>query len=319
MKKIFLSFILIFIFPSYAPALDSYGIYEALNKSIVRINIWQDYESDNAYTITGGSGVVINEKNGVYFILTNAHVLLEEFCLFDEDGCIDKIWGKDITIAIDTPDTEFDYPVNSNDFMYWSDYDFAVIRVNMNSYIKEDQYHDFTPITIGGSWHPLMRVYGAGFPSILGNYDKDYAELVFCSGVVNTMFMDEDSLYQLGNYSIAHSCTLAGGMSGGPLVDDEGLLLGINGLSGGSELYTDEQGNLVDVDIAAARFDYAMDIWELYRLEILSFEDEDGHFNPDSSFYEYLPKLSYDYHADFYESYVELYPEEIGKIRLLFD
>ncbi len=319
MKKIILSFILIFTFPSNALALDSYGIYEILNKSIVRINIWQDYGSDNAYTITGGSGVVINEQNGVYFILTNAHVLLEEFCLFDEYGCVDKIWEEDITIAIDTPDTEFDYPINNNEFMYWSNYDFAVIRVDMNNYITEDQYHDFTPIAMGGNWHPLMRVYGAGFPSILGNYDKDYAELVFCSGVVNTMFMDEDSLYQLGNYSIVHSCALAGGMSGGPLVDDKGLLLGINGLSGGSELYSDEEGNLVDIDIAAARFDYAMDIWELYRLEILSLDNEEGHFNRESIFYEYLPKLSFDYHSEFYNDYTQAYPEKIDKIKLLFE
>ena len=109
--------------------------------------------------------------------------------------------------------------------MYWIGWDFAVIKVDMNNYIIEDQYHEFNPIKIGGDWYPLMDVYGAGFPSILGNYDKNYAEIIFCSGVVNTMFMDEDSLYQLGNYSIAHSCTLAGGMSGGPLVDEDGLLL----------------------------------------------------------------------------------------------
>ena len=50
------------------------------------------------------------------------------------------------------------------------------------------------------------------------------------------------------------------------------------------------------------------------RLEIA---EDDGHFDPDSLFYNYLPKLSYDYHNDFYESYVELYPDKIDKIKLL--
>ena len=324
LKKTIITFLfpLVFFFSSSATALDSYGIYEVLNKSIARINIWENYENDNAATITGGSGVVINEKNGVYFILTNAHVILDKFCLvseIDEENCEHKRWGDDINIAIDTPDTRYDYFVTYEDIMYWIEYDYAVIRVDMNEYILEDQYHDFNPIIIGGNWHPLMNVYGAGFPSILGNYYKNYVDIVFCSGVVNTMFLDEEALYQLSNYSIAHSCTLAGGMSGGPLVDDQGRLFGINGLTGLSDFYTDDFGNLVEIDIGSAQFNYAMDIWDLYHLEILSLEEEDGHFNPTSDFFEYLPKLSYDYHSRFYEDYIELNPERIDRIRLLFE
>ena len=95
--------------------------------------------------------------------------------------------------------------------------------------------------------------------------------------------------------------------------------MGINGLTGLSELYSDDKGNLVEVDIAAARFNYAMDIWELYRLEILSLDDEAGHFNPDSIFYNYLPILSYDYHSEFFDGYINLYPEHKDRIRLLFN
>ena len=75
-------------------------------------------------------------------------------------------------------------------------------------------------------------------------------------------------------------------------------------------------GVIEDLDIAPANFNYAVDIWDLYRLEIA---EDDGHFDPDSLFYNYLPKLSYDYHDDFYESYVELYPDKIDKIKLLFE
>ena len=320
MKKIFLFFLIVTFFLSPAKSLDSFDIYEILYSSTIRINIWQDHDSEDAYTISGGSGVIINEINGVYFILTNAHVVLEKYCHFEEEtNCKDKGWDDWITIAVDTPDTKFDYIVSYDDIMYWAEYDFAVIRLDMNNYITDDQFHDFKPIKIGGYWHPLMNVYGSGFPYILGNYYKNYAQMVYCSGIVHTMFMDDDSLYQLGNYSIAHSCTLAGGMSGGPLLDEEGMLLGVNGLSGNSQLYSDWLGNLVDIDIAPARFDYAMDIWDLYRLELISNEDEEGHFNSNSSFYGYLPKLSYDFHNNFYESYVDLFPNKIDKINSLFE
>ena len=114
--------------------------------------------------------------------------------------------------------------------IYWYEFDLAVIALDLI-----DNTDELTPIEIGGAWHPLMDIYGAGFPAVLGNYGRDYADMVFCSGVVNTMFSDDEALYQLGNYTIAHSCTLAGGMSGGPLVDGYGLLLGVNGLSGNSE------------------------------------------------------------------------------------
>ena len=73
------------------------------------------------------------------------------------------------------------------------------------------------------------------------------------------------------------------------------------------------------IDISESLFNYAVDIWDLYMLEIVSAEDEDGHFNSDSIFYNYLPKLSYDYHSDFYSSYLEIYPDRVDRINQLFE
>ena len=292
--------------------LDSWDLYKTIESSTVRINIWENFDTENEATITGGTGIVINKFGNFYYLLTNSHVVLEIFCAgYYEEGCKDKEWSEEYTIVVDHPDFEYEYVVENSDLIYWYDFDLAVIALDLI-----DNTDELTPIEIGGAWHPLMDIYGAGFPAVLGNYDKDYADMVFCAGVVNTMFSDDEALYQLGNYTIAHSCTLAGGMSGGPLVDGYGLLLGVNGLSGNSELYRNQDGIIEDLDIAPANFNYAVDIWDLYRLEIA---EDDGHFDPDSLFYNYLPKLSYDYHNDFYESYVDLYPEKIDKIRLLFE
>lgn len=313
MKNLYFLFFLLSV-PSVSYALDSFDIYKSLNESTVRISIWDNYNSDQNKTLhTWGTGVVINQRDERLFILTNAHVILEKFCFITEEisNCEDELWGKEKTITIDAHDSEYEYKINNDDVMWWSTHDLAIIYVDIES-------PEFKPIQIGGHYHPLMNVYGAGYPQVLGNYARSYSDIVFCSGVVNTMFFASDALSQLRNYSIAHSCALAGGMSGGPLVDNDGRLLGINGMSGMALISENDRGNM-EIDIAPGRFDYAIDIWDLYLLEIQSDKNEEGHFNPQSNFFKYLPKLSHDYHSSFYQEYVDIVPEKKDKIRQLFE
>ena len=293
--------------------MDSFDIYKTLNDSTVRISIWDNYDDQNKTIHTWGTGVVINKQDDRLFILTNAHVMLQKFCfiLQDNSKCEDELWDEEKTITVDAHDSEYEYKIDRGNVIWWSTYDLAIIYVDIES-------SEFKPIKIGGHYHPLMDVYGAGYPQVLGNYARPYTDIVFCSGVVNTMFFDSDALSQLRNYSIAHSCTLAGGMSGGPLVDNDGRLLGINGMSGAALVSEDDEGKM-EVDIAPGRFDYAVDIWDLYLLEIKGNLSEEGHFNPQSDFYKYLPKLSYDYHSSFYKEYVDLIPEKLSKIKKLFE
>lgn len=324
MLKLFLKFFLIFFsinlfakeFPyGHTGTLHKFDLYTIIEQSTVRINIWQNYGEDNASTITGGTGIVFNHIDDNFYFLTNAHVLLKNHCFVEEyqnDECQFQKWEDDYSIFLDHPDSEFEYEVPNDNFTYWYEHDLAVIRLTISE--EENDSKIFKPIPVGGTWYPLMDIFGAGFPAILGNYDSNYARMVFCSGDVKTMFLDEDELQQLSNYSIAHSCALAGGMSGGPLVDEYGYLLGINGLTGMSE-YFEEQGKITYLDVKPANFNYAIDIWDLYNLEI---SDELGHFNPESIFYNYLPKLSFEYHEAFYEDFLELYPDKADKIKSLF-
>lgn len=292
----------------YAATLDKYNLYQVIKKATVRINIWENWLEDDAYKITGGSGVIINNFDDDFFIVTNAHVALDTFCLIGEENCETKEWGDNISIVIDHPDTEFEYSIN--DLTYWYNNDLAILSFT----IYEEDRNKLSPIPIGGEWYPLMDIYGAGFPSILGNYDTNYPRMIFCAGAVYAMFSTETELNELSNYSLAHGCTLAGGMSGGPLIDEYGFLLGINGLTGVSEVSGKKDS--LDIDIAPANFNYAIDIWDLYWLEI---NDEAGHFNSESTFYNYLPKLSSYYHEAWYNDFVELFPEKEELIKSLFN
>ena len=197
MMKFFLPvLIILFSFSTSAhEQLDSLDLYEKISNSTIRINIWKDYKTENQNVYGGGTGVVINEINDLYFIVTNAHVVLESFC-FNEysDGCVDKNYNDKYSIVIDHPSHDDEIEISYDNIMHWYEYDIAVIAIDLSNYQEK-----FIPIEIGGAWHPLMKIYGAGFPMVLGNYNKNYADMIFCSGVVNQMFTDEVALQQLYN------------------------------------------------------------------------------------------------------------------------
>ena len=74
-------------------ALETDEISEILERSTVRINLWKNYNTAEQEVYAGGSGIVLNKYRDNYFILTNAHVLLSQFCLLDsvDENCEDLL------------------------------------------------------------------------------------------------------------------------------------------------------------------------------------------------------------------------------------
>ena len=316
MKKIIISVFFTLIISSSSFALDSFDIYQTLEKSTLRLSIWENweaYDSDDEYVAFAGSGVIINKVGKKYFILTNAHVVLKEYCLFEEiTNCQDEGWDDTMTIVIDNELSEYEYSIGNEDIIYWENLDLAVVILDMSLWDTEDV---FSPIKIGGIWHPLMKVYGAGYPAVLGNY-KNYRDIFYCSGEINSVIFDEEGLNDLLNYSMVHSCGISGGMSGGPLVDSNGMLLGINGLIGDAELSQNQSGEIESADFDNLKYAYAIRIYDLY--EALIYTDS-GYFDPNSEFYQFIPQLSFKLHRDFYIYLEDLYPDKIKKISKLFN
>jgi len=294
-KLLIRNFILLifFVFSPNSFALDTFELHEKLNNSTVRINIWENYGTNNAEVVRGGSGIVFNKYRDTYFILTNAHVVLSQYCLTDSDVdfCVDEAWDDSKSIIIDTTDSTYEYPVANEDVIFWEDLDLAVIAL-----YGYDFEESFQMLEIGGLWHPLQQVYSAGFPFVLGNH-KNYRDLFYDSCAVNAGIFDEVGLAALNNYSIVHDCTISGGMSGGPLVTEDGKLLAINGLIGQPSL---EQGYLGEItgDFDDLNYAFAIHVYDLYQAVLST---DSGNFNPRSKFYNFLPRLAKEEHQVLYD------------------
>lgn len=281
-------------------ALDTLDLYQILNNSTIRVNIIENYGTEQRELHRAGSGVIINEYRGKYYILTNAHVLLSQFCLLDaeDENCQDYLYDESKTIVVDTTNSSYEYPITDDDFIFWENLDLAVIVLDSSMYEEMD---GFEVIEMGGIWHPLQKVYSAGFPLVLGNY-KDYRNIFYDSCVINSVILDEESLIELDNYSIVHDCRVAGGMSGGPLVSDDGELMGINGLAGDAILEQGIFGQITSTDFDNLNYAYAIHIYELYSSVLTT---NSGNFNPQSKFYNFLPRLSIYEHQGLYDYFIE--------------
>ena len=286
-------------------ALGTNEISQILKSSTVRISLWENYDTADKELYAGGSGIVLNKYKETYFILTNAHVLLSEFCLIDsaDENCEDLLHDDSITLTVDTTDSSFEYPVTDKDFFYWEEIDLAIIAIDGAMYEEMD---DFKKLEIGGMWHPLQTVYSAGYPLVLGNY-KDYRDIFYDTCVINAGIFDAAGKEELSNYSIVHDCNIAGGMSGGPLVTQDGKLLGINGLAGDAYIEQGLLGNIISSDFDDLKYSYAIHIIDLYDF-VLGYNT--GNFDPQSKFYNFLPRLSRKEYAELYDILDDAYEDK---------
>ena len=96
-------------------ALGTNEISHILKSSTVRINLWENYGATDQELNAGGSGIVLNKHRETYFILTNAHVLLKQFCLVHslDENCEDLLHDDSMTLIVDTTDSRFEYPVTN--------------------------------------------------------------------------------------------------------------------------------------------------------------------------------------------------------------
>jgi len=172
----------------------------------VTVRILNLNSSGNA--ITSGSGVIIQKQGNVYTLLTNLHVLqfADRYMIVTHDG----LQYKPLLLS-----RSVQFGFGSNDmaiaqFQSSQQYEIAQIKTE--------------PLQIGD------RVFAAGFPiyqahSLISTLNLGMQAFHFTEGRIS--ILPAKSLAQ--GYQIGYSNDIVVGMSGGPIFDVSGFLIGING------------------------------------------------------------------------------------------
>jgi len=178
---------------------------------------------------TAGSGVIVNSGNNRYQVLTNRHVVE---------------WGSPVRIL--TADRQFH---TSNSVQIVSGLDLAILT------FQSDRRYPVAPLS---PTLPLVGtpVYAAGFPLYQAGQAQDTTALgrqAFNTTSGQIVWILSHSAPD--GYSLGYSNAVAIGMSGGPLFNPQGQVVGINGRSSGRDagfgLDTLGNGQLWDPAFAA--------------------------------------------------------------------
>jgi S1-C subfamily serine protease len=149
-----------------------------------------------------GSGILISKKGTTYQVLTNAHVL--------ERSCGTRI-------SIQTSDNKV-YSVSSTNRSSYSKHDLDVVSFNAKQSYPTSSFGTTNSYTIGS------EVFAAGFPSDTDN--PEFSSFVLKSGQIKKI---SKKSFEDG-YQIGYTSQVEKGMSGGPLLNRWGQVVGINGI-----------------------------------------------------------------------------------------
>lgn len=193
---------------------------------------------------TNGSGVIVAKDGDTYTVLTAAHVVCERLTLTESCG--------NFNYKILTHDGN-EYPVDRSSIQFQTGVDLAVLKFNSRQNYQVATLADYNPKNDD-------YVFTAGYPKLkeksdwrfsLGQvYSKERGLLTTTSqldfpnsssGGLGGVSQSAASL--AGGYELVYTTITFGGMSGGPVLDSQGRVIGIHGKSEGEAAYDAETGD----------------------------------------------------------------------------
>lgn len=151
---------------------------------------------------TSGSGIIIQKQGNIYTVVTNHHVLI--------------FGNSNQSYKIQTPDHKIHEAQISNRINF-NNYDLGLLQFNSSENYQVASLSRLSKIV------PEEDVFAAGFPS---ESNPSQPELVLSTGKVQ-IFSDVPFG---GGYQIGYTNKVQKGMSGGPLFNRRGEIIGINGV-----------------------------------------------------------------------------------------
>jgi tetratricopeptide (TPR) repeat protein len=159
----------------------------------------------------GGSGVIFDKQGDVYFVLTAYHVVK------GKDG------AEAYTISVGRKEKEYQVLSVQRLDEQVNGVDVAVVTFRSNVSYPNVSFGNSENLQIGS------QIYVSGFPAVSGNISTD-REFAFQKGLIS----GKPNRYSQG-YALQHDASTAGGMSGGPIFDDDGKLVALHGRGAGNE------------------------------------------------------------------------------------
>ena len=214
--------------PVQAAELNSSGS-EAVNEArngVLQINLTYIDQNGGSHVLQGGTGFLIGDENGAEYMITNAHVVNLDA---DVSAAASEMFGVDfsnlnnVNLQIQVV-VKRDVVINASIVNQSADMDFAILRL-------EQTIYDRVPLSIDDNDDDLvetMEVYALGFPSAIELVEDTpfyvSSDVNIINGIVSTKTSIDGIKY------IRHSATMTAGNSGGPLLNSDGNVVGVNTL-----------------------------------------------------------------------------------------
>ncbi|MDB9401354.1 tetratricopeptide repeat protein, partial [Microcystis aeruginosa CS-567/02-A1] len=192
-----------------------------------------------------GSGIIIAKDGDTYTVLTTAHVVCERQDATQPCG--------DFIYQILAPDGK-QYPVEKNTIKTEAGLDLAVLKFTANQQTYEvATLADYSPQR-DYNLEYANYMFTAGYPRLGNNSPWRFTAgqiankelgllLVTASDFSTTKLGIEQTSFLTGGYELVYSSITYGGMSGGPVLDSMGRVIGIHGRGEGEEAYDSQTGD----------------------------------------------------------------------------
>lgn len=150
----------------------------------------------------GGSGILIGQQGEIYTVLTNQHVLL---------------FGQGKGYRIQTPDGQI-YVASLVNLPKFNQQDLGLLQ------FRTEKTYQVSSLSLKATPIPGEPVLSAGFP--FETFNSKAPGFVVLDGKIQYIHPQTFG----GGYQIGYTSTVKKGMSGGPLLNYQGQVIGINGI-----------------------------------------------------------------------------------------
>ncbi len=224
---------------AFATATDATPAVAEARNGVIQVRLYYVDKAGTAYWLQSGSGFLIGASSGATTVITNYHVVtLPDYSgdanTWDKEKAseafgVDFFNSNEVHMEIRVA-VKRDVEITAGYINGSEQTDFAILELSQAIY-------DRTPLALADSASLVetQNIYALGFPGVTANIQDDQVytvdDVTITNGIVGK-FQDISNI----NF-VLHNAQLGHGNSGGPLVNSNGEVVGVNTL-----FYGDESG-----------------------------------------------------------------------------